>query len=96
MKKKYIRIGIILLVIIVVFSLLSYLPIIPLYIKGESLNPFFTLGFISIIFTLLGISESSFIKAEIVPKWLRILIYFQWIFVPLIIVPTLIHYLIMI
>lgn len=96
MKKKYIRRGMILLVIVVVCSLLSYVPIIPLYIKGESLNPFLALGFASTIFTLLGISESLFIKAGIVPKWLRILIYFQWVFVPIIIVPTLIHYLIMI
>ena len=96
MKKKYIRIGIVLLVIVAACSLLSYIPIIPLYIKGESLNPFLTLGFVSSIFTLLGISESLFIKAGVVSKWLRIFIYFQWVFVPMIIVPTLIHYLIMI
>lgn len=91
-KKKYIRMGIILLVFVFSFALLSYIPVIQLRIKGEEINPIIAFGFVLVGFTLTGIAEGFFIKAEIVPKWLKSIIYCQWFLVPVVMISTLICY----
>lgn len=89
-NKRYIVLGVAFLVSAILFSNLQFVFGRENYI--ESINVNWALKIVSITFTLLGISEFFFIKSRIVPKWLRIIIYWQWIQVPIIIIPTWLYY----
>lgn len=87
-KKKYIGIGIFLLIIAFIWSVVndpsSKIETIDIAIKIRIVIN------ISITFTILGIAERFFIKSGIVPKWIRYIIYWQWIVVPIVLIITIV------
>lgn len=84
-KKTYIAFGLILLIIA------FFVPQVGLFVVKSSHGVFsvedLSLYVISVAVLFLGFSEKFFIKSGIVPKWLRYIIYWQWISVPIILIP---------
>ena len=85
-KRKLIFLGIIFFIIAILFSNFQFFTI-DSFVDG--IDYAWALKMVSISFLLLSISELFFIKANVVPKLLRMLIYFQWIIVPIVIIITL-------
>lgn len=87
-NRKYIILGIIFFVITIIFCNIQFFYLRENFANG--LNVSWALKMVLVAFTLLGISELFFIKAKVVPKLLRIIIYWQWIQVPVVIILCLI------
>ena len=88
-KKRLICLGIALLICTYLFIVVSF------YSLERNENgeiKFFQLwGIFTVGAVLLSLAESMFLKAMIVPKWLRIIIYWQWIQVPVVLVITFLY-----
>ena len=85
-NRKFIVLGIVFFVSAVLFSNFLFFTM-DRFVDG--IDYVWALKNVSIAFLLLSISELFFIKASVVPKLLRIFIYFQWIMVPVVIIMTL-------
>ena len=78
-KRKFILLG----VIFILVAVLCYGYIIHEYVQNQSLldnqkEQMPLLWGACVLVFFLGLGESMFILAKIVPKWLRLLFYFQW------------------
>ncbi len=74
-KRNYILIG--LLFVCIAMACYAYIGVQSFH--DQHLNKKVLLGLASAFCISLGLSEAMFIRAQIVPKWLRLLFYFQWI-----------------
>jgi len=81
-KQKYILLG----VAFILVAVLSYGYIIYVCTQGNDVQllldnknmVMLLLGAACVFASSLGLSEAMFIRAQIVPKWLHLLFYFQW------------------
>lgn len=87
-NRKFIVLGIVFFISAVLFSNFHFFTM-DRFVDG--IDYVWALKNVSIAFLLLSISELFFIKANVVPKLLRIFIYFQWIMVPVVIIMTLLN-----
>ncbi len=82
-NKKYIILGIVFLIVTIIFCNVQFFFFRHNFVNGINIS--WALKMVLVAFTLLGISEAFFIKSRIVPKWLRIIVYLQWIQVPIVV-----------
>lgn len=83
-KKKYIVIGIILLILAFTWSIVND-PSNIIETAGMTIKIRIIIN-IAITFMIIGIAERFFIKSGIVPKWIRYIIYWQWVVVPIVLI----------
>ena len=87
-KKTYIVVGIILLIIAFAWSVVND-PSNIIETAGMAVKIRIIIN-IAITFTIIGIAERFFIKSGIVPKWIRFIIYWQWVVVPIVLIISII------